>query len=53
MAKTTQTLVIVRDYLAALVEKRRLARARLQKALRSGLVKVGDRTWSRDDLHAR
>jgi hypothetical protein len=47
---------LVRDYLAALVEEsggRRLARARLRKALEEGLVEVGDRKWSRDDLYKR
>jgi len=47
---------LVREYLTALVEepgRRRLARARLRKALETGLVEVGDRTWSRDDLYDR
>ena len=47
---------LVRDYLAGLVEesgRRRLARARLRKAFETGLVNVGDRKWSRDDLHER
>jgi hypothetical protein len=47
---------LVREYLAALVEepgRRRLASARLRKAFTTGLVKVGDRTWSRDELHDR
>ena len=47
---------LVRDYLAALVEepsRRRLARARLKKAFETGLVHVGDRNWSRDDLYER
>ena len=47
---------LVRDYLAALVEepsRRRLARARLKKAFETGLVDVGDRKWSRDDLYER
>jgi hypothetical protein len=46
----------VREYLAALVEepsRRRLARARLRKAFETGLVDVGSRNWSRDDLHDR
>lgn len=33
--------------------KRRIARTRLKKAFNTGLVKVGDRNWSRDDLYAR
>jgi len=44
----------VREYLAGLVEepsRRRLARARLRKAFETGLVEVGERKWSRDDLY--
>jgi hypothetical protein len=47
---------LVREYLAALVEepsRRRLARARLRKALETGLVDVGDRKWSRGELYDR
>lgn len=47
---------LVREYLAALVEqpsRRRLARTRLRKAFEKGLVAVGDRKWSREDLHDR
>jgi hypothetical protein len=47
---------LVRDYLAALVEepsRRRLARARLKKAFETGLIDIGDRKWSRDDLYER
>ena len=47
---------LVREYLAGLVKghgRRRLARARLKQAFQSGLVEVGDRTWSRDDLYER
>ena len=47
---------LVREYLSALVEepsRRRLARARLSKAFETGLVEVGDRNWSRDDLYVR
>ena len=46
---------LVREYLAALVEETAggLARARLRKALETGLVDAGDRTWSRDDLYDR
>jgi hypothetical protein len=45
---------LVREYLVALVEepsRRRLARARLRKVFATGLVEVGDRKWSRDDLY--
>jgi len=47
---------LVREYLAALVEepsRRRLARARLRKAFKTGLVDIGDQKWSRDDLYDR
>jgi hypothetical protein len=47
---------LVREYLVALVEepnRRRLARARLRQAFETGLVEVGDRKWSRDDLYER
>jgi hypothetical protein len=47
---------LVREYLAESVEepsRRLLARARLRKAFETGLVDVGDRTWSRDDLYER
>ncbi|HXN47075.1 MAG TPA: hypothetical protein VN893_10575 [Bryobacteraceae bacterium] len=47
---------LVREYLAALVEehsRRRLARARLTRAFKTGLVDVGKRKWSRDDLYER
>jgi hypothetical protein len=47
---------LVREYLTALVEGpnlRRLARARLRKAFDTGLVDIGERKWSRDDLHER
>jgi hypothetical protein len=47
---------LVREYLAALVEepsRRRFARARMRKAFENGLVEVGDRTWSRNDLYDR
>jgi hypothetical protein len=47
---------LVREYLSALVEepsRKRLAQARLSKAFETGLVDVGDRNWSRDDLYDR
>jgi hypothetical protein len=54
--RKTSVNQLVREYLAALVEepsRRRLARAKLRKAFATGLVEVGDRTWSRDDLYDR
>jgi hypothetical protein len=47
---------LVREYLATLVEepsRRRVARARLRRVFETGLVQVGERKWSRDDLHDR
>lgn len=47
---------LVREYLEALVEapsRRRLARARLRTAMKIGLVGVGKRTWTRDELYDR
>ena len=47
---------LVREFLEKLVEepsRMRLARARLRKKFETGLVKVGDRNWSRDELHDR
>lgn len=47
---------LVREYLAGLVEepsRRRLARARLRRVFETGLVEIGDRKWSRDDLYDR
>jgi DNA-binding phage protein len=47
---------LVREYLTALVEepsRQRLARARLKTAFETGLVEVGEKTWSRDDLYER
>jgi hypothetical protein len=47
---------LVREYLVALVEepsRKRLAQVRLKTTFETGLVEVGDRTWSRDDLYDR
>ena len=54
--RRTSVNQLVREYLAALVEepgRRRVARARLRRAFETGLVSVGDRKWSRDDLYDR
>lgn len=45
---------LVREYLVALVEtpsRRRIARTRWSKMFETGLVDVGDREWSRNDLY--
>ncbi len=47
---------LVREFLAGLVDepgRRQIARARLMKMMETGLVEIGERTWSRDDLHER
>jgi hypothetical protein len=47
---------LVKEFLSALVEepgRRRLARAKLRRAFETGLVDIGDRTWTRDDLYDR
>jgi hypothetical protein len=56
LEQRTSVNQMVRNYLIGLVEepsRRRLSRARLLKAFRTGMVTVGKRTWNRDDLHAR
>ena len=54
--RRTSVNQLVREYLTALMNdtgRRRLARARLSEVLEAGLVEVGERTWSRDDLYER
>ena len=54
--RRTSVNQLVREYLVALVEepsRRQLARARLRNTFETGLVEVGDRKWSRDDLYER
>ncbi len=56
LEQRTSVNQLVRDYLVQLVGesgRKRLARARLSKALETGLVEVGERTWTRDDLYER
>ena len=58
VALTRQTSVneLVRQFLADLVhqtDRRRTARSRLSKMMEQGLVKVGKRTWKREDLYER
>lgn len=56
LEQRTSVNQLVPEYLAALVDetgRRRLARARLKKAFETGLVAVGSRNWSRDDLYDR
>jgi hypothetical protein len=47
---------LVREFLAGLVDepsRRDVARARLKQAMETGLFEMGERTWTRDDLHER
>ncbi len=47
---------LVGEFLANLVAEageKRLARSRLKKAVHEGLVDLGDRNWSREDLYDR
>lgn len=56
LERRTSVNQLVREYLSDLVEesgRRRLARARLKSAFANGLVRIGDRTWTRDDLYER
>ena len=54
--KGTSVNQLVRDYLAGLVEessRRRAARARLKAAFGKGLISIGEKNWSREDLYER
>ena len=54
--RRTSVNQLVRDYLSALVDesdRTRLAREKLKQAFATGLVDVGTRNWSREDLYDR
>ena len=54
--RNTSVNQLVRDYLARLVretDQRQAALGRLDELFRTSQVKVGRRTWTRDDLHER
>jgi hypothetical protein len=56
LEQRTSVNQLVREFLSALVREpahRRLARARLAAAFQRGIVRVGDRSWTRDDLYER
>ena len=56
LEQRTSVNQLVRDYLAALVEepgRRRIARSRLQAASAKGLIEIGARNWTRDELYDR
>ncbi|MCL6545252.1 MAG: hypothetical protein K6T61_08475 [Bryobacteraceae bacterium] len=54
--RRTSVNQLVRDFLASLAQeplRRQMARVRLEAALEQGLVEVGPRTWTRDELYDR
>ncbi len=54
--RNTTVNKLVREYLRNFVEeqsRRKAALARLSKMMDSGILEVGPRTWSREDLHER
>jgi hypothetical protein len=54
--RNTSVNQLVRDYLARLVretDQRQAALARLEEVFRTNRIKVGRRTWKREDLHDR
>jgi hypothetical protein len=54
--RNTSVNQLVRDYLARLVretDQRQGALARLEEVFRTNRIKVGRRTWKREDLHDR
>jgi hypothetical protein len=56
LARRTTVNQLVRQFLADLVQqadRRRSARERLKAMMEKGLVKVGKRTWKREDLYER
>ena len=56
LERKTSVNQLVREFLANLVaetQRKRMARSRLRTAFEKGLVEIGDKTWSRDDLYER
>ena len=54
--RRTSVNQLVREFLAGLVDEssqRDLARERLKKAMDKGLIEIGERNWTRDDLYER
>ena len=54
--RRTSVNQLVREFLQSLVEqhaRKRLARARLKKTFATGLVEIGEGTWTRDELYDR
>ena len=56
LEQRTSVNQLVREFLTTLVEtagRRKLARARMARRFRTGVVEVGERTWTRDELYER
>ena len=54
--RNTSVNQLVRDFLARLVQEtdqRQAALARLDEVFRPSRIKIGPKTWTRDDLHER
>jgi hypothetical protein len=54
--RKTSVNQLVRDFLANLVkesERKRMARRRLTMAFEHGLIEIGDKRWTRDELYER
>ena len=53
LERRTTVNQLVREYLTGLTnqeERRRVARERLKKAFREGLIELGGRKWTREEL---
>lgn len=56
LEQKTSVNQLVREFLVNLIEepgRRRMARARLKTAFEKGIVEIGDKDWTRDDLYDR
>jgi len=56
LERNTSVNRLIREYLRRLVEeegKRSKALGRLRKAMNEGVLAVGERNWTREDLHDR
>jgi hypothetical protein len=54
--RKTSVNQLVREFLANLVaetQRKRMARSRLRTVFEKGLVEVGDKNWTRDELYER
>lgn len=56
LERNTTVNQLVREFLEELVtrqSRQKAALGRLEKRLKNGILRVGSRTWTRDELHAR